>query len=99
MDPLGIQKAMAAAPAELQPLIQYLMDRTDALEAQAAKDTEAIADKVIAAVVPLGQAMVQTVNNVADEAMTLIRRFDGASMTVKLGPEPPAANSSTTVSS
>lgn len=90
MDPLGIQKAMAAVPAEVQPLIQYLMDRTDQLEAQTAKDTRAIADKVIAALVPQVQAMTQTVNAVADQAMTLIRRLDGATVTVKLGPEPPA---------
>lgn len=86
MDPLGIQAALKAAPAEVQPLLQLLMDRLDAPEAQSAKDTKAIADELIAALVPQAQAMAQTVNAVADQAMTLLRRLDGASATIRLGP-------------
>lgn len=91
MDPLGIQAALKAVPAEAQPLIKMLMDRMDALEAQTAKDAQALAaqidaavEKVIAALVPQAQAMTQTVNAVADQAMTLLRRLDGAS--IHLGP-------------
>jgi hypothetical protein len=90
MDPIGLKAAVAALPAEIQPILATLLDRIDALEAQTAKDTKAIADEVIAALVPQAQALTQTVNAVANQAMTLIRRIDGASMTVKLGPEIPA---------
>lgn len=85
MDPIGLKAAVAALPAELQPVLSALMGRIDALEAKEAADLDALADKVIAAVIPQLQAMTQTVNAVADQAMTLIRRVDGASMTVKLG--------------
>jgi len=84
----GLAQEVSKLPAEFQPVITALMDRIAQLEAQTAKDVDAIADKVIAAMVPQAQALTQTVNAVADQAMTLIRRLDGAQVTVKLGPEP-----------
>ena len=83
----GLAEQVAKLPAEMQPILSALMDRIAALEAQTAKDTEAIADKVIAALVPQLQALTQTANAVAGEAMAIIRRIDGAAVTVKLGPE------------
>lgn len=95
MDPLGLKsstdelvKAAQALPIEVQSVVLPILDRIGQLEAQAAKDTNAIADKVIAAVVPQIQALTETANAVADQAMSLLRRIDGASVTVKLGDMP-----------
>ena len=92
MDPIGLKAAVAELPAEIQPVLSALMDRIDALEAKEAADLNALADKVIAALTPQLQAITQTVNAVADQAMTVIRRVDGAQITVKLGPEVAAAD-------
>lgn len=84
----NLSGAISALPAEAQPLIKFLMDRLDALESKEAADLNALADKVIAAVVPQLQAVTQTFNAVADQTLSLLRRVDGAS--IRLGPEPPA---------
>lgn len=81
----GLSEAVKNLPVEARPLIAEIMDRLGALEAQTAKDTEAIADKVIAALVPQVQAVTQTLNAVADEVLTVVRRIDGATITVRLG--------------
>lgn len=97
MDPIGLKAAVAALPAEIQPVLGALMDRIDALETQSAKDTQAIADKVLAALIPQLQAITQSVNAVADQALGVVRRIDGFTITMKLGPEPSAADASVTV--
>lgn len=88
----GLSKAVEALPAELQPILNSAFDRIAVLEAKIAADENALADKIIAALVPQAQAMTQTVNAVGDEFTQLIRqalkllgRVDGAS--IKLGPE------------
>lgn len=81
----GLAEQVGKLPAELQPVIAALMDRIDALEKQSAADMDQLATKIIAALVPQAQALTQTVNAVADEALTVIRRLDGATLTVKLG--------------
>ena len=82
MDPLGIQAALKAAPAELQPLITEMLDRMDALEAKAAADENALADKLIAAVVPQIQAITQTINEAISEVLGLARQ----GVSIKMGP-------------
>ena len=89
MDPLGLSKL----PAEFQPVISGLMDRIDALEAQSAKDTQAVADKLIAALTPMVKEAVDSVNTLTvtvatsvDEALGLLRR--GVVAKVEWGPEP-----------
>lgn len=88
----GLAKEVAALPAELQPVLTAAFDRCAALEAKIAADENALANKIIAALVPQAQAMTQTVNAVGDEftqlirqALKLIGRVDGLS--IKLGPE------------
>ena len=83
----------ATLPAD----IKALMDRVDALEAQSAKDVQAIADKVLAELKPMIQSMVDAVNTLTvtggaavQETMTTVRRLDGMTVIVKLGPEPGA---------
>lgn len=97
MDPIGLKAAVAALPGEVQPVLTALMDRIDALEAKEAADLDALADKVIAALTPQLQAITQTVNAVADQAMTIIRRVDGATVTVKLGPQGASADAAAQV--
>ncbi len=89
-DPIGLK----ALPAEVQPIFEQLMNRIDTLEAQGAKDVNAIADKIIAAVGPKVDAAVEAVNTLTltanasvVEVTALARRIDGASATFKLGPE------------
>jgi hypothetical protein len=93
-----IAAAMAALPAEAQPLIASLMDRIDALEAKEAADLNALADKVIAAVTPQLQAITETVNGLTDQALGVVRRIDGLTLTMKLGPAP-VADTTVTVAS
>ena len=83
----GLSQAIAALPAEAQPLVTMLMDRLDALEAQGARDSKAIADSVTAALVPQIAAMTATVNEVGGEMLTFLRRLDGASVKLTLAPE------------
>ena len=79
---------------QLGTVVSGLMDRIAALEAQSAKDTNAIADKLIAAVLPVIQAagasvdtMTLTVNASATEFLRLAKRIDGAKLV--LGPDVP----------
>ena len=80
----GLAKAVGKLPAEFQPVLNSLMDRIAELERQSAKDMDALADKVIAALVPQAQAITQTVNAVADQTLTLLRQVDGATITINL---------------
>ena len=88
-DPLGLQAALKALPAETQsalmPLLSAIFDRMDALESQTAKDTQAIADKVIAALVPQLQAVTQTANDIGGQALDLIRAVEDRGFKVTLG--------------
>lgn len=89
-DLLGVKADIKAAGDVGQDLIA----RVAALEAQSAKDVNAIADKVIAALTPLVKEGVDAVNtltitssNAVDQALRLLRRVNGAAITVTLGPE------------
>jgi hypothetical protein len=91
----GLAKEIAALPAELQPIINGLLQRIDSLEAQIARDANAIADKVIEALAPRVDEAVKAVNTMtitvgcaADLAIRTIQRVDGMSVAVKLGPDP-----------
>ena len=55
------------------------------LESQTAKDTQAIADKVIAALVPQLQAVTQTANDIGWQALDLIRAVEDRGFKVTLG--------------
>lgn len=96
MDPLGIQSALKAAPAELQPLLDHLLDRVDALETRGVDDVKSIASQVIAGLSPMVKQATDAVNTLTivasasvTEVTALIRRIDGARFTLKLGPEIP----------
>ena len=85
----GVTEAAATIPAD----IKLLMDRVDVLEAQSAKDTQAVADKLIAALTPMVKEAVDSVNTLTvtvatsvDEALGLLRR--GVVAKVEWGPEP-----------
>lgn len=88
MDPLGLQKAIDDLSAKLNEQ----QDRIAQLETQIAKDVNAIADKVIAAVLPEVQGARASVDQMAvvisasvTEALNLAKRLNGA--TLSLGPE------------
>jgi Flp pilus assembly protein TadG len=90
MDLLGVQADLAKA----QGALALMADRIAALETQTAKDVNAIADKVIAAVLPEVQGARASVDQLAvvvsasvQETLVLVRRIDGAGFTFKLGPE------------
>lgn len=92
MDLLGLK----ALPAEVQPIIEHLLDRIDALEARASQDVDRFADKIIAAVGPKIDSAVDAVNTITltvnasvVEITRLARRIDGASAIFRLGPEIP----------
>lgn len=92
-DEVGLKAAQQA-----DATAKTLIDRIAALEAQSARDVNAIADKVIAAVLPEVQKtrgsietcldnITLTVNASVTECLAMARRLDGANMTFKLGPE------------
>lgn len=83
----GLAKAVEALPAEFQPVLTAMMDRIATLEAQGAKDIGAIADKVIAAILPEVQGMRVEFSAAVQETLVLIRRVNGLTVTVALGPE------------
>lgn len=84
--------------SQMEAALSALMDKVAALEAQGARDTNAIADKLIAAIVPLVQSGVDKVTSTVDtltvtvnssimEALRLAKRIDGAK--IVLGPDVP----------
>lgn len=81
----GLAEQVAKLPEEIQPVLNQLLDRLDKLEAATVKDVEVIAQRVNDALVPQLQAVTQTINSVADQVMSLLRKIDGASITIKLG--------------
>lgn len=90
----GLAGEVAKLPAEFQPVLNALMDHIAQLEAQTAKDVDAIADKVIAGLTPSVNQAVAAVNTLtvtASAAVTEIvntaRRINGAKITVDLGPD------------
>jgi hypothetical protein len=92
MDILGIQKDLDTTRAALN----QALDRIAQLETQTAKDVDAIASKVIGGLSPLVKeatdainTVALTVNATATIAQNVIRRLDGATATLKLGPEIP----------
>jgi hypothetical protein len=98
MDILGLQ----AAIAELQKATTAQSEKIAALEAQVAKDVNAIADKVIAALTPMmsqacasvdaltvtASSAIDEINNSVRDALEVVKRVDGATVIVKLGPKP-----------
>lgn len=89
MDLLGVQADLAKA----QTSLVAMADRVQALETQAARDVNAIADKVIAAVLPEVQGARASVDQLTlvasasvQETLVLVRRIDGAAFTFRLGP-------------
>lgn len=93
MDLLGVQKDLDTMGAQLTSALARIAD----LEAQTAKDVDAIADKLIAALLPEAQAARASVDQLTvvcsasvTEVLALARRIDGAALSFKLAPETPA---------
>ena len=91
----GMAQAIARLPQEMQPVLTALMLSMTDLETKAAKDESAIAQQVIDGLAPMVKQAVDGVNTLTltldasvQEIVTLARRIDGMSVSVKLGPEP-----------
>ena len=63
-----ITAAMAALPAEVQPLIQTLMDRLDALETKSAADAANLANTALAAESSAEDKLLAAVKPISDLA-------------------------------
>jgi hypothetical protein len=92
MDLLGVQKDLDQAKKDLADAL----DRIAILEAQTAKDVSLIAGTILAGVTPLLKSAVDAVNTItltvnatAVELQAIVRRLDGANLTLALGPEAP----------
>lgn len=90
MDILGLQNAVN----KLQQTADEQQQKIATLESQVAKDVNQIADKVIAAVMPEVEKLRQSFDSLilvvdasVTEALGVVRRINGASVTVKLGAE------------
>lgn len=85
----GLAQQVSKLPAEMQPIIMAVMDRVAALEAQSAKDANAIADKLIAAILPEIQGARVEFSAAVQEMLVTVKRLNGAvvTTTVALGPE------------
>ena len=90
MDVTGnLSGAVAALPKEaaeaMGPVLQAAFDRIQQLEERAATDTNVIADKVIAALVPQLQAITGTVNEIGGEALALLRQVVDNGVHIAIG--------------
>ena len=91
----GLAAAVAGLPAEFQKDFAPFIDQAAALESKTALDVNQIVDKILAGVMPridrtceAVDTLTLTVGASAQELLTTARRIDGATVTVKLGPEP-----------
>jgi predicted metal-dependent phosphoesterase TrpH len=83
----GLAQEVAKLPAELQPILVAVVDKVAEIETKTAGDIQAIAKQVIDALVPQVQAVTQTANAGISETLALIRRLDGATITIRLAPD------------
>ena len=91
----GLADAVSKLPAEFQKDFAPFLDQASALESKTALDVNQIVDKVIAGVMPridktcaAVDTLTLTIGASVQELMTTVQRIDGATVTVKLGPEP-----------
>jgi hypothetical protein len=92
-DPLALEKALDRIAA----LESTVAAQAIAIESKTAADASAIAKQVIDGLSPIVKDAVEAVNtltvtgsNAINEALNTVRRLDGLTIAVKLGPEPGA---------
>lgn len=97
MDLLGLQNSVT----QMQKLLDDQQAKILQLESQTARDVNVIVDKVLAGVMPRVDAaaaevqgvreavelMTTTISAAVTEALGVVRRLNGASVTMQLGPE------------